>query len=144
MRMSVIREHAVISTSSNGHVNCLVCGTRNPWSLGLSFHVGDADTVWARFEAHPGLQGYDGILHGGVICGLLDAAMTHCLFHNGIQAVTADLRVRFLKPVPCEALLDVKAWPISMRSPLYCVAAELLHKDEVMASAEGKFMQCPR
>jgi uncharacterized protein (TIGR00369 family) len=141
--MSLVSDHAVISGPRNGHVNCLVCGARNPWSLGLCFEVGEADTVRARFQGHPGLQGYEGILHGGVISGLLDAAMTHCLFHHGVQAVTADLHVRFLKPVPCEALVDVKAWLISGRSPLYRVAAELIHKQQVMASAEATFMQCP-
>ena len=141
--MSVISEHTTISGPRNGHVNCLVCGARNPWSLGLCFEVGDADRVWTQFQAHPGLQGYEGILHGGVISGLLDAAMTHCLFHHGVQAVTADLHVRFLKPVPCEALLDVKGWLISVRPPLYRAAAELVHKQQVMASAEAKFMQWP-
>jgi acyl-coenzyme A thioesterase PaaI-like protein len=73
----------------------------------------------------------------------LDAAMTHCLFHRGVKAVTADLHVRFLRPVPCEALIEVRAWLVSAKSPLYHVAAELVHEREVMASAEAKFMPCP-
>jgi hypothetical protein len=52
--------------------------------------------------------------------------------------------VRFLKPVPCDALVDVKAWLILIRPPLYCVAAELLHEQQVMASAEAKFIRWPR
>jgi uncharacterized protein (TIGR00369 family) len=134
-------EHAVIRGSMTGHLNCLVCGARNPWSLGLSFQVDKAGTVLTRFQAHCKLQGYEGILHGGVISGLLDAAMTHCLFHNGVRAFTADLHVRFLKPVPCDAALDVKARLISARPPLYRVAAELLYRQQVMASAEAKFIQ---
>lgn len=141
--MSLISEDAAISGPGNGHVNCLVCGARNPWSLRLGFRVGEPGTVRARFQAHPGLQGYEGILHGGVISGLLDAAMTHCLFHHGVRAVTADLHVRFLRPVPCEALLYVKAWLVSLRPPLYRVAAEIVHEQEVMATAEAKFMQYP-
>ena len=141
--MAVIGERTIISGTGNGHFNCLVCGGGNPWSLGVCFEVTDVGTVCAHFRAHPGLQGYEGILHGGVISGLLDAAMTHCLFHHGVQAVTADLHVRFIKPVPCEALVEVKAWLMSVRPPLYRVAAELIHKHRVMASAEAKFMQCP-
>jgi acyl-coenzyme A thioesterase PaaI-like protein len=128
------------SVSGKGHVNCLICGSENPWSFGLSFDIGDSGVVSARFQALPTLQGYDGILHGGVICGLLDAAMTHCLFGQGVKAVTADLHVRFLKPVPCEALVEVKARVISARPPLYRVAAELIHENEVAASAKAKFM----
>jgi acyl-coenzyme A thioesterase PaaI-like protein len=77
-----------------------------------------------------------------MICGLLDAAMTHCLFSQGVKAVTADLHVRFLKPIPCEALLDLKAWLVSARPPLYRVAAQLVHGEEVVANAQGKFMPC--
>ena len=141
--MSLVSEDAASSGPGNGHINCLVCGARNPWSLGLCFRVGEEGTVQTQFQAHPGLQGYEGILHGGVTSGLLDAAMTHCLFHHGVRAVTADLHVRFLRPIPCEALLDVKAWLVSLRPPLYCVAAEIVREQKVMATAEAKFMQCP-
>jgi acyl-coenzyme A thioesterase PaaI-like protein len=56
--------------------------------------------VHTVFKAHEGLQGYRGILHGGVITALLDAAMANCLFLKGVEALTGDLHVRFLKPVP--------------------------------------------
>ncbi|MFH1314315.1 MAG: PaaI family thioesterase [Candidatus Eisenbacteria bacterium] len=120
-----------------------MCGGRNPWSLGLRFEVRDTGKVWSRFEAHPGLQGYDGILHGGVISGLLDAAMTHCLFHHGVRAVTADLHVRFLRAVPCDALLEVTAWLLSVKPQLYRVAATLVYEGNVMASAKARFTQAP-
>jgi uncharacterized protein (TIGR00369 family) len=142
--MSVISEHNIVSGSTNGHVNCLMCGGGNPWSLGLRFRIGDAGEVCAQFQAHPALQGYEGILHGGVISSMLDAAMTHCLFHRGVRALTAELHVRFLRPVACEALVDVKAWLVAVRPPLYRVAAELVHEQQVMACAEAKFMECTR
>ena len=95
--------------------------------------------MWSRFQAHEGLQGYEGILHGGVVSGLLDAAMTHCLFHHGVQAVTADLRVQFLRPVPCDALLEVTAWLVSVKSPVYRAASEIVCDGRVMASAKARF-----
>jgi acyl-coenzyme A thioesterase PaaI-like protein len=97
--------------------------------------------VCTKFQAYPGLQGYDGILHGGVIAALLDAAMTHCLFYRGVQAVTGDLRIQFLQPVPCNSLLDLRAKVLSVTPPLYCVKAELVFEQRVMAWAEAKFMQ---
>lgn len=65
--------------------------------------------VNALFKAESLWQGYQGVLHGGMISTLLDAAMTHCLFHQGIEAVTADLQVRFLKPVSCDQMLELRA-----------------------------------
>jgi uncharacterized protein (TIGR00369 family) len=130
------------SETRNMHVNCMICGERNPWSLNLCFQADDSDVISAQFQGHPRFQGYDGILHGGMISALLDAAMTQCLFHHGVQAVTADLHVRFVKPAPCEALLELRSWLLSVRSPLYRVAAHLVHEEQTVAKAEAKFMQC--
>lgn len=99
--------------------------------------------VRARFRADRSLQGYRGILHGGMIAALLDAAMTHCLFRQGIQAVTADLHVRFLLPIRCGSLMDVRGWMTAETPPLYHVKAELVLKQQVMAWAEGKFLNRP-
>lgn len=132
---------AITSPSENGHTHCLVCGARNESSWGLRFQSNGSDGVSATFQAHPGLQGYDGLLHGGVVASLLDAAMTHCLFHHGVQAVTGDLRIRFVEPVPCRALLRIRARVLRTSPPLYRLRAELLHEERVMAWAEGAFMQ---
>jgi uncharacterized protein (TIGR00369 family) len=140
--MSVSGEHPFAGRSGNGHFNCLMCGARNPWSLGLDFELRQRGEVWSLFQAHEGLQGYDGILHGGVISGLLDAAMTHCLFHHGVHAVTADLRVRFLRPIPYDALLEVTARLVSAEPPVYRAGADIVCDGHVMASARARFTQC--
>jgi uncharacterized protein (TIGR00369 family) len=126
------------------HSNCLLCGQHNPWSLGVKFRAADNGCVRGEFHAHPRLQGYDGVLHGGVITALLDAAMTHSLFHKGIEAVTGDLRVRFLHPIPCDCILDLKACVLSEKSKLYVVKAEIVFKEKIMAKAEAKFMLRPK
>ena len=126
---------------NNVHADCVLCGSRNPLSLGLSFHRCDDGDVKAIFQAHPGLQGYQGILHGGVISSLLDAAMTHCLFHQGIEAVTGDLHVRFVKSVPCNAQMELRAQVLKASPPLYRLKGELLIGGKTMAWAEAKFME---
>ena len=128
-------------STKNGHGGCLLCGEGNPWSLKIAFHADNNGGVSARLWSHQGLQGYEGFIHGGVISALLDAAMTHCLFHQDVRAVTGDLRVRFLWSIPCHSVLDLKAWVISARPPLYCLRAELLETGRVAAWAEAKFMQ---
>jgi acyl-coenzyme A thioesterase PaaI-like protein len=118
-----------------------MCGDQNPWSLKLTFQPDKEGGVRTTFQSHAGLQGYDGILHGGVISALLDSAMTHCLFHQGIRALTGDLHVRFLFPVPCPSVLELRAWIQSTMPPLFCLRAELSEKQQVLACAEAKFMQ---
>lgn len=127
--------------AENGHAHCLLCGARNEQSWGLSFGPAGDATVSARFQAHPGLQGYEGVLHGGVVASLLDAAMTHCLFHHGVQAVTGDLHIRFVEPVSCRALVEIRARVLRAAPPLYRLRAELLDGGRLLAWAEGRFMQ---
>lgn len=127
--------------SEKVHTNCLLCGNKNPWSQRIKFYESKEGEVCGEFQANSKLQGYDGILHGGVITSLLDSAMTHCLFHRGIQAVTGDLYVRFLHSVPCDSFLNIRASILSAGSSLYKVRAELICKEQIMAKAEAKFVR---
>jgi len=88
------------------------------------------------------MQGYPGILHGGVSASLLDAAMTNYLFHRGIQAYTGDLHVRYLHPIPCPAQLEIKAWIVSEYASLYQLRSEISRNQQVMVRGEGKFVLC--
>lgn len=139
--MSLSTEEPGTISNHNGHSRCLLCGTLNPRSLNLSFQDAGDGSVMTRFKAHAELQGYDDIIHGGVIVSLMDSAMTHCLFHRGIQAVTGDLHVRFVQPVPCCASLEIYARVLSSHPPLYRLRAEIILDQRVVAWAEAKFMQ---
>lgn len=138
--MSATTDQQVLTSTVFGHSHCLMCGSRNPNSLGLSFRLEDDGSVSASFQAHDGLQGYDGIMHGGFIAALLDSAMTNCLFLNGVRALTGELKVRYRKPVPSDALVDLRAWSVSSGSRLFVLEAELSCSSEVMATARAKFM----
>jgi len=126
-------------SSRFGHDRCLLCGSGNPLSLKLSFRE-DGEFVTAQLRSPDYLQGYHGILHGGVISALLDAAMAHCLFHKNIQAVTAELNVRFLHPVSCGSHLELRAWLKSSRPPLFNVSSQLICQGQLAAKAEAKFL----
>lgn len=127
--------------AASSHAGCLLCGSKNPLSMHLHFAVDDQQIVHASFQAHDMLQGYQGIVHGGVICALLDAAMTHCLFSQAIEAVTGEMNVKFVLPVPCRALLGLRAWVEKACNPLYVLKAELSGDGRLLASAEAKFMR---
>jgi len=112
-------------------------------SLGVCFHPVDEEKITGRFRANPILQGYSGVLHGGVVAALLDAAMTHCLFHRGEEGVTADLHVRFVEPIPCDGAIDIRAHVVSSKGPLFVLKGELLHEGRVKAWGEAKFIRRP-
>lgn len=128
--------HSEIPTPLS-HSACMVCGHHD--SLGLQFRR-HAAGVEAHFQARSQWQGYHGVLHGGMVSTLLDAAMTHCLFERGIEALTAHLNVRFLAPVPCTQLLLLRAGVLSQRKNVYQLCAELRCAGALLAKADAKFM----
>ena len=122
----------------DSHQACMVCGAGE--ALGLQFQS-DGKGVIANFAASLAWQGYRGVLHGGMISTLLDAAMTHCLFQQGIEAMTADLQVRFIKPVPCQAQLCLRAMLLQKKRKIYQLSAELCCEAIVLAHAQASFMK---
>ncbi len=131
------------NTKHHPHPNCLLCGNKNPWSLQLKFVADEDGNVSTLFKGRHVLQGYSGVLHGGVIASLLDSAMTNCLFRQGINAVTGELKVRYRHPVPCKAELVLRAGIKSSKRPLFHMKAELLLENKLMAKATAKFMETP-
>jgi acyl-coenzyme A thioesterase PaaI-like protein len=89
------------------------------------------------------LEGYVTVVHGGVVCAVLDGAMTNCLFAAGKSAVTGDLRVRFRKPISTRSTAKVRAWIEESLPPLHRVAAHVEQDGEIKATAIARFMDIP-
>jgi acyl-coenzyme A thioesterase PaaI-like protein len=123
------------------HSQCVVCGKHNLRGLQLDFRVLMDGSVQADFECRGIFAGYPHTLHGGVICSLLDGAMTNCLFARGCVAVTAEIRVRFLCPVETERLATVRAWYKGACHQLHHLAANLQQDGQIMATATAKFLE---
>jgi uncharacterized protein (TIGR00369 family) len=74
----------------------------------LSFEIDkERQTLKTTFVANPTFQGWDGIVHGGIISTLLDEAMAKLVYELGYQAVTVSLEIRFKKPAPILETLRV-------------------------------------
>jgi uncharacterized protein (TIGR00369 family) len=125
----------------SAHPYCLVCSRSNPFGLGLEFELQEDGGVSTTFIGHPGLEGYAGVMHGGMIATLLDGAMTNCLFARGCRAFTAELRVRYRKPVQVGQPLTIRARLKQSAAPLHLLEAELEQQGCLAAWAHGKFME---
>jgi len=40
----------MVGPAERRHTHCLICGNRNPWSLGLQFHADEAGRVCGEFQ----------------------------------------------------------------------------------------------
>ncbi len=128
-------------SSHASHRFCLMCGQENPLSFGLKFKKNDDGAVSTTFTGNCNLQGYTGVMHGGVLSALLDTAMAQCLLHQNIEAVTGELNVRYLEQVACDGTLDIKAWIDSSLPPLYHLKSQIRIGNKIVCKGKARFMQ---
>jgi len=134
------RQALLEQTRAQAHGHCVVCGHADGHAPRLRFAVVDDGSVQATFQPDPAYEGYHGILHGGVIAALLDAAMTNCLFARGRHGLTAELCVRFRHPVVSDTLLQLRAYVARASPPLFVLRGEIRQAGQVRATAIGKFL----
>ncbi len=124
---------------------CFACGQRNPEGLHLSFFV-DPDartsaTVWVPRPVH---VGYADTVHGGLVSTVLDEAVAKLAGGLGSPAVTAELRVRFRKPVPVGRPLRVVARLVEARGRLLRAEAAAWLEDGTEAATASAKLMIPR
>ncbi|HEX8949465.1 MAG TPA: PaaI family thioesterase [Dissulfurispiraceae bacterium] len=124
---------------NNDH--CFVCGTKNPGGLKLSFRYSDGK-ITSEFTPSREHQGYPGITHGGIISAVLDEAMIQVAIAEGINPVTAELRVRFRKTLETGRKAVVEAGMTRKSPRLFEAHSRLLDAGdgEVIAEATAKLI----
>jgi uncharacterized protein (TIGR00369 family) len=113
---------------------CFGCGGANVRGLRLTFEQDDAQQrITGRFKLEESYQGGSGYLHGGIIAVLLDEVMSKvCRFYRE-RAVTADLRVEYLRPIRVDQEIVVTGF-IDRRE-----GRQLYHEGEIR-NTEGKLL----
>jgi acyl-coenzyme A thioesterase PaaI-like protein len=120
--------------------NCFACGPSNPIGMHLHFESAGGEVV-AHARLAPEFQGWRGIAHGGIVMALLDEAMAHAAGYAGHRGVTAAVSVRFRKPVPLEAPIEVRGRVTWQRSNALGVEGWITGDGGMLlARAEGTFV----
>ena len=80
------------------HSQCLF--NRQPSIVpGLRFSFNDTGALLGEFTCNEFQQGYNEMVHGGVIASIIDASMAQCLMGHGVVGYTVNLSVKYRKPV---------------------------------------------
>ncbi len=120
---------------------CYVCGEDNPLGHKIIFTT-DGERVQVRYTPDVNRQGYKGIIHGGVLCTLLDETMGWApSLKSDRMFVTGELTIRFIKSFPTGREMIVEAWAERVSKRLALVAGEVRDEEGTLyASAKGKFL----
>ncbi len=89
---------------------CFACGAANPQGLHLSFEITPAGEARARWVAGAVWEGFEGILHGGIVSTMLDEAMAHAVVARQWKAFTCELRVRMRRSVSTGETIEIRGW----------------------------------
>jgi acyl-coenzyme A thioesterase PaaI-like protein len=121
---------------------CFGCGDENPIGLHLQFSPTN-DGVTAPFVPLPAHQGFDNVVHGGIISAVLDEAMAWATTRAGVWAVTAEMAVRFRNPLAVGEPAIVTARVTKHRGRLVATTAELTRDRDgaSIATATAKFVR---
>jgi uncharacterized protein (TIGR00369 family) len=120
---------------------CFICGADNP--IGLKTRPSRdeaAGRAWLSVVIPAEFQGWAGVAHGGIIAALLDEVCAYAVMGVSKQIVTAELTIRYLKPVPVGREVTVAAELRERVRRAISVDAQLTCDGETLARAEARMV----
>jgi acyl-coenzyme A thioesterase PaaI-like protein len=99
-----------------------VCGKENKDGLKLDFEIKGRKSH-AEFVPDERFQGFEGIVHGGIVSTVLDEAMGKLAFMIGLNAVTSSIKVDLKQP--------------TMVGKKYVVSGEIVEELEKIVKAKA-------
>src|ERR1700730_17853244 len=122
--------------------NCFACGMNNPDGMRLKFTLDEkTKTSECRFRLGKRYTGPPGHCHGGIIATILDDAMGKVNKLRHVVALTREMTVEYLKPVPLNQPLRVESREVKVKGRKHINMAEILNeKGEELGRSEGLFI----
>ncbi len=119
---------------------CFVCGIDN--DRGLQFDFGfnketkEAESQLIFSDYH---QGWKGIVHGGLLATVLDEIQIKAASFNKYRCVTAELNIKYKKPVKTESLYYLRSKILKVTKKIIYTEASLEDKNsKTLATATAK------
>lgn len=121
--------------------HCFVCGDQNEHGLRAKFYDVDGEAV-TELLTDEMFAGYRGLYHGGITSTLLDEVMIKAILARGIMVVTAELTVRFKRPIKTGEKLRLVGRVAKSRGRVYRTEGEAIGSDgTVYATAKGTYVE---
>ena len=121
--------------------NCFACGELNEVGLHLKLNL-EPGRCWTELEIPRRFEGWEGIIHGGILCTILDEVMAWALVQSDSWGVTARMSVDFRRPVTVGQKIRAEGWITESRRRIHATAAKMVDADTgtELASAEATYV----
>jgi uncharacterized protein (TIGR00369 family) len=121
---------------------CFGCGKDNPDGMRLKFSYDEKlGGFVCRFRLTARFSGPPGHAHGGIIATILDEAMGKVNKLRQVIALTSQMTVNYLKPVPLNQSLRVESRELRVSGRKHVNIAEILNtKGEILARGKALFI----
>jgi acyl-coenzyme A thioesterase PaaI-like protein len=129
-----------------GSKHCFICGRENPVGLKMTFHTIAPGRARTKVQVPAQFEGYPGVVHGGIVAAILDETGGRAHMTEPTRFMyTAQLNVRYRKPVPIDTLLVAEGTAGERRGRVAKAHAELMVDGggEVLAEAELVLVDIP-
>lgn len=98
---------------------CFACGEKNPIGLKLKIHADEKGAYIKDYIIGKEYQGYENIVHGGIISTILDEIQVYAAGGRGYKTVTARIEVKFIKPVKVGVPIEAHARVIKTKKTVW-------------------------
>ncbi len=122
------------------HSGCLLNNSSSAKILRFWF---DSDgALCGQCTINADYQGYDNIVHGGVLAALVDASMAQCLMGHNVVAYTAELNIKYRMPVSVEKAIQLRTKiQDCMYKKVFKMKTHIKQNGKTCVSADAKFFR---
>lgn len=140
-----MKEERIEIPKPKGH-NCFACGTENPIGLNLQFYR-LADTVCTELTLQRRYEGWEGVVHGGIVSTLLDEVMSWAIMYTKkVFLVTRKMDIKYVRPVLVGIPLKVAGRLVDDSEPPKIKARAEIRDEQgrLLVRSNAEFVEIPK
>jgi uncharacterized protein (TIGR00369 family) len=123
---------------------CFACGELNEHGMHLDLHI-EPEACWTELEIPAAFQGWEDVVHGGIVATVLDEVMAWSLASTETWGFTARMTVTYRRPVAVGRRVRAEGRLVTRRRRALTTAGRLFDAatGDELASAEGLYIAAP-